>query len=108
MLKISHLRKLGRKTWKQPRCPLADEQKKKLWGTEYNVMLLSHKKGMNLSRTEVDETRACYTEQSISESGKQISCINTDMHTHTYVYVYMSHLGGSVVENLPAVQEMNV
>ena len=73
-----------------------------------------------VSWTEVNETRACYTEQSMSEREKQISCINAHMHTHTcvcicicicicvyiYMYIYMSHLGSSVVKNLPVIQEL--
>ena len=56
----------------------------------------------------------------MSEREKQISCINAHMHTHTcvcicicicicvyiYMYIYMSHLGSSVVKNLPVIQEL--
>ena len=43
----------------------------------YNRILLNHeKKHIWVSCSEVDEPRACYTEQSKSERGKQISYIN--------------------------------
>ena len=37
------------RTWKQPRCPLTGKWKKKLW-YKNNGLLLSHRKGMNLSQ----------------------------------------------------------
>ena len=44
----------------------------------YSGILLSHKKEwIWVSSSEVDETRACYTEWSKSEKEKQISYINT-------------------------------
>ena len=69
------------RTWKQPRCPSADEWIKKLWYTHthtHNGILLSHKKKCIWVRSnEVDESRAYYTEWSKSERGKQLSYINT-------------------------------
>ena len=38
------------RTWKQPRCPPADEWIKKLWYVVHSGLLLSHKKTMNLSQ----------------------------------------------------------
>jgi len=63
------------RTWKQPRCPLTDEQIQKLWYT-YTVEYYSAIKWMNLSSSEVEEPRACYTECSKSEREKQIQYID--------------------------------
>ena len=49
--------------WKQPRCPLTDEWKKKLWYRYTNRRILSHKKEhISVSSNEVDEPRAYFTE----------------------------------------------
>ena len=50
----------------------------------YNDILLRHKKEQKwVICSDVDETRACYTEWSESERKKQITYINT--HTHIYI-----------------------
>ena len=56
------------RTWKQPRCPLADEWIRKLWYI-YTMAYYSpiKKEHIWVSSNEVDETRACYTEWSKSE-----------------------------------------
>jgi len=46
------------RTWKEPRCPLTDEQIKNMW---CNGILLSHKKD-GVSSSEVDAHRVSYTE----------------------------------------------
>ena len=63
------------RTWKQPRCRLANEWISKLW---YNGIFLSYKKEhIWVNSNEVDETRACYTKWSKSEGETQILYINT-------------------------------
>ena len=60
------------RTWKQPRCPLADEWTRKLW-----YILLSYKtECIWVSSNEVDELRAYYTEWSKSEKERQVQYIN--------------------------------
>ena len=65
------------RTWKQPRCPSADEWIRKLWYIYiYSGILLSYKKECIWVRlNEVDETEAYYTEWSKSER-KTIQYIN--------------------------------
>ena len=63
------------RTWKQSRCSLTDEQIKKLWYI-YTMEYYSAIKWMNLSSSEVEEPRACYTEWSKSEREKQIQHID--------------------------------
>ena len=66
------------RTWKQPRCPLADEWKRKLWciyTMEYYSAM--KKECIWVSSNEVDETGAYYTGWSKSESETPIQYINT-------------------------------
>ena len=67
------------RTWKQPRCcSSTDEWIKEVKVYVYNGILLSHKnKWIWVSSSEVDKSRACYTQWSQSETEKQISYINT-------------------------------
>ena len=60
------------RTWKQCRCPSADEWIRKLWYI-YNY----EKKGIWVSSNEVDEPRDFYTEWSKSEIERQILYLNT-------------------------------
>ena len=66
------------RTWKQPRCPSADEWIRKLWYIYiYCGILLSYKKECIWVRlNEVDETEAYYTEWSKSERKTTIQYIN--------------------------------
>ena len=69
------------RTWKQPRCPWADE-----WIVSYvhihnGILLVCKKEHIWVGSNEVDEPRTCYTEWSKSERVKQIPYIN--------VYIYM-------------------
>ena len=66
------------RTWKQPRCPSADEWIRKLWNI-YTVEYYSaiEKEHIWVSSNEVDETGAYYTEWSKSERKTQISYTNT-------------------------------
>ena len=66
------------RTWKQPRCPSADEWIRKLWYIYiYSGILLSYKKECIWVRlNEVDETEAYYTEWSKSERKTTIQYIN--------------------------------
>ena len=66
------------RTRKRPRCPPADERRKKLeymYTMEYYSAI--KKECIWISFNEVDEPRAYYTEWSKSEREKQISYINT-------------------------------
>ena len=64
------------RTWKQLRCPLADEWIWKLWYI-YNAVLLSYKKECIWIRSnEVDETGAYYTEWSKPERKTPIQYTN--------------------------------
>ena len=64
------------RTWKQPKCPLADEWIRKLWYI-YTMEYYSVKKEcIWVSSNEVYEPRAYYTEWSKSEREKQIPYIN--------------------------------
>ena len=64
------------RTWKQPRCPSADEWIRKLW--YISGILFSYKKEcIWVSSNEVDEPGAYYTEWSKSEREIQILCTNT-------------------------------
>ena len=62
------------RTWKQPRCPSADEWVRKLWYIytmdEYNGTYTQY------TSNEVDETGAYYTEQNKSERKTPIQYIN--------------------------------
>ena len=50
-------------TWKQPRCPSADEWVGKLWLHTHSAVLLSYKKEhIRVSSNEVDKPGAYYTE----------------------------------------------
>ena len=67
------------RTWKQPRCPSANEWMKKMWYTYIHTHYIYRmeyysaiKKLIWVSSGEVDEARACYTEWSKSEREKQI------------------------------------
>ena len=65
------------RTWKQPRYSLTRWIDKEVVIHIYNEILLSHKKQQIwVSSSEVDESRACYTEWSKSERENQISFIN--------------------------------
>ena len=60
------------RTWKQPTCP-ADNGYRSCGTYIHNGIVLSHKKEQTwVSSNEVDERRACYTEWSKSERGKQM------------------------------------
>ena len=53
------------RTWKQPRCPSADEWIRNLWylyTMEYYSAIQKNAFESNLSSNEVDETEAYYTE----------------------------------------------
>ena len=64
------------RTWKQPKCQLADEWIQKFWVHIYNGMLLNYKKEHTwVSPNGVDEHRAYYTEWSQKEKDKY--CILT-------------------------------
>ena len=66
------------RTWKQPRCPSADEWIRKLWyiyTMEYYSAI--KKKHIWISSNEVDETEAHYTEWSKSERKTPIQYTNT-------------------------------
>ena len=66
------------RTWKQPRCPLADEWIRKLWyiyKMEYYSAI--KKNAFEISSNEVDKTGAYYTEWSESERKTPIQYINT-------------------------------
>ena len=68
------------RTWKQPRCPWADE-----WIVSYvhihnGILLVCKKEHMWVGSNEVDEPRTCYTEWSKSERVRPIPYIN--------VYIY--------------------
>ena len=67
------------RTWKQPRCPSADEWIRKLWYTHSGILLSYKKGGIWVSSNEVDEPRAYYTEWSKSERERQILSINAYM-----------------------------
>ena len=59
------------RTWKQPRCPLTDEQIKKLWCLCTTEYYSGHKKECILiSSNEVDETRVCSNEVNKTERSK--------------------------------------
>ena len=67
------------RTWKQPRCPAADEWIRKLWYI-YTMEYFSAIKRVHLiSSNELDETGAYHTERSKSERKTLIQCINTYM-----------------------------
>ena len=68
------------RTWKQPRCPLADEWIRKLWHV-YTMEYYSAIKNVCIwvRSNEVDELRACYPEWSKSEKEKEIPYINAYM-----------------------------
>ena len=73
------------RTWKQPRCPLADEWIRKLWyiyTMEYYSAL--KKNAFESVSMRWDETAAYYTEWSKSERKTPIQYINT----HIYIYIY--------------------
>ena len=58
------------KTWKQPKCPLTDEQIKKMWHI-YNGVLLSHKKEQNSGIwSNMDTTRDYHTKRSQKQQNK--------------------------------------
>ena len=63
------------RTWKQPRCPLAEEWIRKLWYIYTMEYYSAIKKNIWVSSNEVDETGAYYTEWSKSGKEKQISYI---------------------------------
>ena len=50
------------RTWKQPRCPSADEWVRKLWYIYTMEYYSAVKKNIFISSNEVDETEADYTE----------------------------------------------
>ena len=63
-------------TWKQPRCPSADEWIRKLWYVYTMEYYSAIKKFIWLTFNEVDETGAYYTEWSKSERKTPIQYIN--------------------------------
>ena len=66
------------RTWKQPRCPSADERIRKLWyiyTMEYHSAI--KKEHIWISSNDVDEIGAYYTEWSKSERKTPIQYINT-------------------------------
>ena len=68
------------RTWKQPRCPLADEWIRKLWYMHMMEYYLAIKEEfISINFNEVDEPRAYYTEQSKSERERQ-------MYINTYIW----------------------
>ena len=64
------------RTWKQPRCPLADEWIRKLWYIYTMEYYLAIKKNSFEWVLEVDETGAYYTKWSKSERETPIHYIN--------------------------------
>ena len=67
------------RTWKQPRCPLADEWIRKLWYIYTVELLLIYKKEcIWVSPNEVDELGAFYTDWSQKEKDKY--------HIFTHIY----------------------
>ena len=64
------------RTWKQPRCPSADEWIRKLW-YKYTMEYYSAIKNNAFKSNEVDETGAYYTEWSTSERKAAIQYTNT-------------------------------
>ena len=67
------------RTWNQPRCPLTDEEIKKLWCIYTMEYYSAIKNQIWVSSSEVDEPLACYIEWSRSENKEQILYINTRM-----------------------------
>ena len=67
------------KTWKQPRCPSADEWIRKLWYIYTMEYYSAIKKYIWISSNEVDETGADYTEWSTQKEKHQYSIL-----THIY------------------------
>ena len=66
------------RTWKQPRCPLADEWIRKLWYIYTMEYYSAYKKEcIWVSSNELDEPGAYYTEWSKSERKTPIQYINT-------------------------------
>ena len=64
------------RTWKQPRCPSADEWISKLW----HIYTVEYYSATWINSNEVDETGAYYTEWNKSESKTPIP------HTNTYIW----------------------
>ena len=64
------------RTWRQPRCPLADEWIRKLVHIHNGVLLSHYKEYIWISSNEVDETWAHYTELSKSERKTPIQYTN--------------------------------
>ena len=64
------------RTWKQPRCPSADEWISKLWYIYTMEYYSAIKKNAFESVLEVDETGAYYTERSKSERKTSVQYIN--------------------------------
>ena len=76
------------RTWKQPRCPLSDEWKRKSWyiyTLEYYSAI--KKDWIWVSSNEVDETGACYTESSKSERKTQLQYINALLKDQSWVFI---------------------
>ena len=64
------------RTWKQPRCPLADEWIRKLWYILHNGILFScKKKHIWVSSNEVEEPGAYYTKWTKRKTNTVYSCM---------------------------------
>ena len=77
------------RTWKQPRCPLANEWIRKLWyicTMEYYSDIKKNTFESVLMRWM--KLKPNYTECSKSERKTPIQYINTHTHTHTYIYIW--------------------
>ena len=84
------------KTWKQPKCPLIDEWKQKMWYTHrhththtdtHNGILLSHKKIWNNAIcSNMNAPRDCHTEWSKSEKDKYHMIFVESAYTSTYMW----------------------
>ena len=86
------------RTWKQSRCPLADEWIRKLVHKPNGILLSYKKEHFWVSFNEVDETGAYYTEWCKAE-------IETPIQ---YVNAYIVFPGGSEVKCLPPMWETRV
>ena len=76
------------RTWKQSRCPSADEWIRKLWYV-YTMEYYStiKKEYIWISSNKMDETRAYYTEWSKPERKTPIQY--TNIYIYIYMYIYM-------------------
>ena len=84
------------RTWKQPRCPLADEWIKKMWYKYIYIHIHTYISHIHIHSGILP--RAYYTEWSKSEIEQQIWYINV----HTYIYMKSRKM---VLMNLFAGQE---